>query len=44
MTFTIPMWLIYAVGLAVGVPLLLVLLGLAWLGFVVSRAFGKGYK
>jgi hypothetical protein len=35
MTLYIPIWLLWAIGLLVGVPLALLILYLAWLGWAV---------
>ena len=41
MTIEIPMWLIWTLGLWVGVPLVTVTLVLAWFGYVALTAYGR---
>lgn len=42
MTITIPAWLLWALGLLVGVPAIVVILALAWFGYVVASSFSRG--
>lgn len=41
MTIEIPMWLIWTLGLLVGVPLVAVVLVLAWFGYVALTVYGR---
>ena len=41
MTITIPVWLVWAVGLLIGIPLVAVVLLLAWFGYVALAAYGR---
>lgn len=41
MTIEIPMWLIWTLGLLVGVPPIAVVLVLAWFGYVALTAYGR---
>jgi hypothetical protein len=38
-TITIPVWLLWTLGLAVGIPILIVLLLLAYIGFMFVSVF-----
>lgn len=40
--FTIPEWVLWAVGLGVGVPALAVLLAFAWVGYELTKSVGRG--
>lgn len=42
MTFTIPTWLLWALGLLVGIPALLAIIALAVFGYVALTAIGRG--
>ncbi|MGE8143024.1 hypothetical protein ACQKOE_13700 [Novosphingobium sp. NPDC080210] len=42
MTIEIPAWLLWTLGLLVGVPALVALIALAWFGYVALTAVGKG--
>lgn len=41
MAIDIPVWLIWTLGLLIGVPLIAVTLVLAWFGYVALTAFGR---
>lgn len=43
-TFTIPMWLIWAAGLLIGVPILLAAAVIAWIGLIFALAIGDSFK
>jgi hypothetical protein len=40
-TFTIPEWLLWAVGLLIGVPLVVVILFFAVVGFLMASSFSR---
>jgi hypothetical protein len=45
MTFTIPTWLLWTLGLMIGVPAIIALIGLAIFGFVAAWALaGARFK
>lgn len=39
--FTIPAWVLWTIGLGIGVPALIVLCFFAYMGFVLMRAFAR---
>ena len=41
MTIEIPVWLLWTLGLLIGVPFVVVTLVLAWFGYVALIAFGR---
>jgi hypothetical protein len=41
MTITIPTWLLWTVGLAIGVPLVVFILMCAYIGFMFVSSFGR---
>lgn len=41
MTITIPVWLLWTLGLLVGVPALIVVLVVAWFGYIALTCFGR---
>ena len=43
-TFTIPIWLIWAAGLFIGVPILLAAAVIAWIGLIFALAIGTSFK
>lgn len=44
MTFTIPVWLLFSVGLLIAVPLILAILVLAWFGYVALSCIAGGVR
>ena len=44
MTITIPVWLIWTLGLLVGVPALIIVLALAWFGYTALTCFGRIWR
>ncbi|MFN3456916.1 MAG: hypothetical protein ACK4Z8_04995 [Novosphingobium sp.] len=42
MTITIPTWLLWTIGLLVGVPAAVAVIAFAWLGYVVAKSLSKG--
>lgn len=42
MTITIPTWVLWTLGIVVGVPAAIVTVALAAFGFVVARSLSKG--
>lgn len=45
MTITIPIWLLWTLGLLIGVPTVIAIIGLAIFGFVAARALaGARFK
>lgn len=43
-TFTIPMWLIWAAGLLIGVPIIFAAVVIAWIGLIFALAIGTSFK
>jgi len=41
-TITIPAWLLWTLGLLVGIPAIVVILALAWFGYVALTSISKG--
>lgn len=39
MTITIPVWLLWTLGLGIGIPAFIVLCCLAWMGWQLMKAF-----
>lgn len=42
MTITIPTWLLWTLGIVVGVPAVIAMLFFAAFGFIVASSLGKG--
>lgn len=44
MTITIPTWLLWTLGIVIGVPAIMLILALAWFGYVALTSVGRVWK
>lgn len=44
MTITVPVWLLYTLAVLIGVPALLALAFLVWIGWHMSKALGIRFR